>query len=364
MSWMSDNYEKAALGGSALVALALVFFGWSAANGVDDELQNPVTGRGDDNTAVPGAEEIPRTISAMEAGHQWNQATLKDRPLDLFTGIALFAKRGEKEPVDLWTAAPIHPPIPNRWFLDYRIDIGFADSPARDPDGDGFSNLEEFQAKTDPSDAKSHPPLIAKLSYVGQDVVQWLVRWSSEVGDKSTFKCRDSHYPGKDFGMRVEDAVGPGDILKFADLRKVKCPLDNRFKLIEIQERTVRNERLKTDEVKSFAIMEDLKPNKMGDRFEIPRRVTQAQLPSLIHFDRTAVFELKAAGNQGKKFKVEERTAFSLPPGAEKKPFFLKEVTDEKVTVEVRDGSGAVKETLVIPMNGFPKIDLTTFKSE
>ncbi len=92
--------------------------------------------------------------------------------------------------------------------------------------------------------------------------------------------------------------------------------------------------------------------------------MTNIQRPKFVHYDRTAVFDLKAAGFEGKTFKVEERTAFSLPPGGEEKPFFLKEVTDEKVTVEVRDASGSVTETLEIPMKGFPEIDLSTFKSE
>jgi hypothetical protein len=364
MSWMSENYEKAALGGGAAVALALAFFGWSAASSVDENLQNPATGRGDNTTAVKGAEEIPGTISAMKAGHKWSPAVVNDRSLDLFTGIPLFAKRGEKDPVDLWTAQPIHPPIDNQWFLKYRIDIGFADSAERDPDGDGFSNLEEFQAKTDPSDPKSHPALIAKLSYVDQEKVQWMVRWSSELDDRSVFKCRDSHFPGKDFGMKMEDAVKPGEICKFKDLRDKKCPLSNRFKFVEIQERTEKNKRTGEKKTMKYAIMEDLKPNKKGDRFEVPRRVPTARLKQLIHQDRTAVFELKAAGHQGKTFKVEERTVFALPPGAKEKRFFLKEVTDKNVTVEVRDASGAAMKTFVIPKGGLPDIDLTTFKSE
>ncbi len=364
MSWMSDNYEKVALGGGAAVALALAFFGWSAASAVDDELQNPVTGRGDDDTSVPGAEEIPGTISAMEAGHQWRQATVNDRPLDLFTGIALFAKRGEKEPVDLWTAKPIYPPIPNRWFLDYRLDIDFADSAERDPDGDGFSNLDEFHGKTDPSDEKSHPALIAKLSYADQDVASWLLRWSSEMDDKNVFKCLDSRARGKEFGMEMEDAVKIGDVCKFKTVREVECPLSGRFKLAKIEERTEKNERTGVEKTMKYATFEDLKPNNKGITYEVPRRMTNIQRPNFVHYDRTAVFDLKAARYEGKTFKVEERTAFSLPPGAKEKPFFLKEVTDEKVTVEVRDASVSVTETLEIPMKGFPEIDLSTFKSE
>jgi hypothetical protein len=49
---------------------------------------------------------------------------------------------------------------------------------------------------------------------------------------------------------------------------------------------------------------------------------------------------------QGKEFKVEERTGFSLPPGGEGEEFFLKQVTPERVVVEVTgvDGKVVVRE--------------------
>ena len=365
MSWMSDNYEKVALGGGAVLALALAFLGWSTASSVDEEFQNPVTGRGNNDTDVPGAEQIPGAISAIQSGHKWTPAEIDGRQLDLFTGIPLFAKRGEKDPVDLWTAAPIHPPIPNTWFLKYRVDIGYADSAERDPDGDGFSNLEEFQAKTDPSDPKSHPALIAKLSYKDQEKTTWLLKWTSELeGDKITMKCRDSRCKGMEFGMAMESAAPVGGVFEFKEYRGTKCPLSGRFKLLKIEERTDKNPQTGVEKTMKYAIIEDQMPNKKGMTYEVPRRMATSQIPKYIHYDRTAVFDLKAAGFQGKPFKVKERTAFALPPGSKNKRFFLKEVTDEKVTVEIRDAAGNVKQTVEIPKGGFPSIDLSTYKEQ
>ena len=158
MSWFSKNYEKAALGGAVVVALGLAYLGWSKFGGVEEDFGTGLKGGGNNNTAVAGADLIPKALQSMKLDRTWKQALDGERPVDLFTGIALFIKSSDPEkPVDLLKDAPVHPPIPNTWWLENRIDPGFADSPDRDPDGDGFSNIEEFNAKTDPNNAKSHP---------------------------------------------------------------------------------------------------------------------------------------------------------------------------------------------------------------
>jgi hypothetical protein len=352
MPWISDNYEKLALGAGAVVALALAFFGWRASSGVEAALADPFTGRGDNTTAVPGTEQLPGTLNSLQARHQWERAEVDERPLDLFTGIALFARKEQKEPVDLWKDAPVHPPIPNRWFLDHRIDIGFANAPDRDPDHDGFSNREEYEGKTDPGDPKSHPPLIAKLSYASQDVQEWLLMFSSDLGpDQNQFKLLHAAAPGKEFKMGAEQLAKPGDIIQF----KEDGPGKNRFKLLAIEQREVQNERLNLKELQRFAVIEDQKPNKQGDKFDIPRKMPERLRPQFVRRDRTAVLELKAAGYEGQPFKVEERTAFALPPGNTNQHFFLKQVTDEAITVEVRDPAGP-KAEFTIPKGGLPNL--------
>lgn len=352
MSWMSENYEKAFLGGGAVVALALAFFGWRASSGVDNELQNPATGRGSNDTAVPGAELLPGVLNSMQGQHQWQQAVIDERPLDLFTGIALFARKDSDQPVDLWKDDPVHPPIDNRWFLDNRIDIGFADSADRDPDRDGFSNREEFDAKTLPNDPKSHPALIAKLTYNDQEVKTWLLMYSMDVSPtENQFKYRHQDSGDKEFRMGIEQMAKPGDILMFKD----PGPGTDRWKLLGIEERKEMNERTKVMETRKFASIEDQKPNKKGDKFEVPRKIPRANLPNFVRRDRTAVLELRAIGFLGKPFKVEERTSFALPPGTAEKNCFLKEVTDDSVVVEI-DGEGGQKRNIVIPKGQFPDL--------
>ena len=47
------------------------------------------------------------------------------------------------------------------WFKKYHLDLSDPKMLDADPDGDGFTNREEFLAGTDPLDPNSHPPTVA-----------------------------------------------------------------------------------------------------------------------------------------------------------------------------------------------------------
>lgn len=60
------------------------------------------------------------------------------------------------------TAENLHGQVPNTWFIANGIAdaLGRADGLDIDSDGDGFTNREEFAARTNPSDPTSLPPLV------------------------------------------------------------------------------------------------------------------------------------------------------------------------------------------------------------
>ena len=69
--------------------------------------------------------------------------------------------------------------IDNAWFLGYpslKKLLGTPKLHLQDSDEDGFTNEEEWAAKTDPTDAKSHPPLISKLFFVKQTEISNRIR--------------------------------------------------------------------------------------------------------------------------------------------------------------------------------------------
>ena len=60
-----------------------------------------------------------------------------------------------------------HDGLPNDWEIKYAFNKDDASDAAQDADKDGFTNLEEYEAKTDPRDPKSHPDYLDYVSVQG-----------------------------------------------------------------------------------------------------------------------------------------------------------------------------------------------------
>lgn len=350
MSWFSKNYEKAALGGAVAVALGLSYFGWSKYSSVEENFAASVVGAGNNDPAVKGADAIPKAAQAIKIDRDWTPALDGERPVDLFTSIPLFIKSTEPEKaVDLLKDAPVHPPIPNIWWLENKIDPGFGDSPSRDPDSDGFSNIDEFNAKTDPNNAKSFPSPIRKLMYVKDESLTWAIR--PGYGDGAGgfgFSYVD--------GKRRANKVAAGEMIKPDGLFFAKEPMANRFKLLGSEVVKEMNKKINIEVEVTYVRIEDQKPNKKGTVYKIPAPLSEQRLGEHQKYDRSAVFSLEALGKEGAEFKVEENTKFALPPDAPNKDYLLKTVTPESVTVEYTDEKGATK-TIQINKGALPNFE-------
>lgn len=341
MSWFSSNYEKAALGGAAAVALGLAYLGYAKYGSVDQDFAAVLKGTGNNNAAVKDAERIPKAISSMNSNRIWKQQMDGDWAVDLFTGIPLFVSATAPEtPIDPRKGDPIHPPITNVWWIENRLDPGFGDSPSRDPDGDGFSNLEEFTAKTDPNDPKKFPSLIAKLKYVGDESLAWVVRpgYPTEKGELS-FNYLDSKKRVNKSG--AANPVAPGGIFFEAGVMK------GRFKLLGSEKRKEHNEKLGADMDVTIVRIEDQKENKKGTIYEFPSPLSEQRASDFTKYDRTAILSLQALGQEANEFKVEENMTFGLPTDGTEKKYKVKEVSADSVTVDYTDADGTEKSVKI-----------------
>ena len=348
MSWFSKNYEKAALGGTVVVALGLAYLGWDKLNSVETAFKGELQSSGNNNTAVQSADLIPKALQSLKLDRSWTQGMDGDRAVDLFTGTALFIKSDEPEKaVDPIKDPPIHEPIPNTWWLENRLDPGYADSPSRDPDGDGFSNIDEYTAKTDPNNGKSFPSLLAKLMYVKDESITWFIRPGYGSDGKFPFSYKDNK--NNQVKVPVDQMVAPGDLFF------PKAPVLNRFKLLGSEVIKEMNKRINIETEVTIVRIEDQRPNKKGKIYKIPAPLSEDRQNEYLQYDRTAVFSLEALGMSGQEFKVEENTPFSLPPGSDKKDYLLKEVSPGSVIVEYPDAQGN-RKTVDIGKGSLPRL--------
>jgi hypothetical protein len=336
MSWFSKNYEKVALAGAIVMALGLAVLGWTKSDGVNEDFAYVPKGAGNNDTAVSGADLIPKALQSMKLDRTLNRAKVGDRPVDLFTGIPLFVPSSNPDKsLDPLTGADIHPPIPNTWWLENRLDPGFADSPKRDPDEDGFTNMEEFLAKTDPTNSKSFPALIAKLMYVRDESLAWVLRPGYGDGGKFPFSYEDN--------KRQQNKNPPGEMIAPNDVFFANGPMAKRFKLLSSEVRKEMSPKTHVEMERTIVRIEDQRPNKKGVVYELPSPILEIRKNDFLNYDRTAVFSLEAIGLNGNEFKVEENTKFAVPPNAPTKDFLLKKVDPESVTVEYTDAQGDLK---------------------
>jgi hypothetical protein len=339
MSWFSQNYEKAAIGGAAVVAIGLAVLGWSKVGAVDEEFVVESSSRMNRDPAIASADRVAQAKALIAVKRQLGPGDAAGRAVDLFTGVPLFVDRDAPTVgIDLLTSPPVHAPIPNEWWIKHAIDPGYADSPQRDPDSDGFSNLEEFLAGTDPIDPDSFPSLVDKLKYVRDESLQWILRPGTEDDGGFAFEYGDDK--GGENRASVANIVKPGELFFREGVMK------ERFKLLGSEVREQINPRTKNVEERTWVRIEDQRPNKLGQIYEIPASFPRDRPEDFYQYDRSAVFVLDAVGLEGTEFVVEENTTFSLPPDGKANDHTLLKVTPASVSVEhpAAEGERAVLE--------------------
>lgn len=340
---LSNNYEKIVLVLALLVALGLGTMAYLKAGKLKGDFETP-GGRMLDAPPLPGENVLADAKDNLVKPHVLNPAVVDGRTLDTYTGIPWFLKKGETEPVDLGNPneGNVHPPIPNIFWLDNKIDPGFADSPQRDPDGDGFSNEEEFLAKTGPNDPKSYGDLSTKIELVKLIKEPYRLELSSESSKQYVMKYEDA-YTGRRRQLR-SPYIPAGDEQRsifFED-----PPVQFKFRLVKVEQRRVKNERTGIESDELFATVEVLNGPKKGVQYEIPRSNKK-----YIIRDYKVILVLNAIGEGGNQFEVAENDTFSLPFDSEaaEKPYKFKGLDDAGGVIIEWEADGAPQSTTLTP---------------
>jgi hypothetical protein len=208
MEWIKAHYDRVTIIAAAIfLFISAIWIWWSAIQfGNRLVAQQPPPQK----TASPPAiaVELERAAKELEHPAQWKSSGRSG----LFVPERHFIG-ADGLPATLQNTQ-VHPPVPNDWFEQYALAIEDADALEQDPDGDGFSNLDEWQGNTDPTNKDSHPDYLIKLHLVSATEESFPYMFSSWVGGTFAINAIDQSEPTQ--------FLKKGDVIRGTDFKIVK----------------------------------------------------------------------------------------------------------------------------------------------
>lgn len=197
MDWVKKHYDLAILGLATCVLVANAgWIAWMATTpGGEFAGITPQPPRNDQFEA-PDLSIIQKGLAAALAPSLWRPDSTGNKQGSLFVSRH-YLLIGDKLIDPIEGGEDLHPPIPNAWLIDNGLDYANAKIKELDDDGDGFTNLEEFNAKTKPRDPASTPPSFTKLQLVAFKPVPFRIVFKGDGGTD-----------GQEFQINFKDLKG------------------------------------------------------------------------------------------------------------------------------------------------------------
>jgi hypothetical protein len=323
------SYEKIILTVSSLLAIGTAGFLVFQSLGFEDDL---VLAQGSSRNDLnpPDNPAVVAAIDTIKKKYSWLSPERNGKAVPLNKSVLLVMKGGEL--FDLLLPEPqFRPPMTNLFLTGDRAknpperELPSIYSPNvgdLDADDDGFSNMEEFNAKTDPRDAASMPPLTNKLvlrQRISHDYILVL-----KGGSDGTFQIQ-----------RIQPAKGS----VFKPLNE-EFGFDKgvvRFKMLEAQKKTIQHPTLgpmdayvvKVKDLstnKEFELVQGKETNLAEYEAELEFRWKKRQPIPGVREGKT--FQLPGLGKTYYIWKLEESKATISPLGNDGKP------TPEKIEIQ------------------------------
>lgn len=277
MDWLRANCDRAAVIVAALVLLvSAIFIFKSAAQFRNNFVLQPAP---PPKPAAPPrkAVELEQAIERMRQPAQWTTSGRSG----LFVPEKYFIGANGL-PATLQTTE-VHPPVPNEWLDQFGLPITDADVLTQDPDNDGFTNLEEWQGHTNPTDPKSHPGYVIKLklrSFVQEPFRLVFASWVEDT-----------------FALNTSDLREPTKFVKIGDTVRA-----TKFKIAKFTEKH-QPDRFGTEQDVSELTLQNIET---GENITLVKEKVMISPESVANF----VYPLRNPSE----FSVKKDQEFSLPP--------------------------------------------------
>ena len=216
LDWIKAHYDRAVLIAAATVLFISAIAIWWNVIQFGNRLVSPQQPRAKTASQPAVAVELDHAADQLENSAQWKGSTRSG----LFVPERHFIGP-DGLPATL-QSTQVHPPVPNEWFEKYGLHIEDPDVLDEDPDKDGFTNLEEWQGGTDPTNPSSHPYYLTKLHLVSATEEPFRYVFSSRSGNR--------------FGINTIDESEPTQFLKVGDVIR-----GTEFKIVKFTEKQARN---------------------------------------------------------------------------------------------------------------------------
>jgi hypothetical protein len=223
MNWVKQNYEIVILTVATLLLVSnagLIVMSRMEQSDVQVSISLP-----NENT-IPALnfDAIKQAAALVDSPAKWKSAA--DLPAgtpergSLLVSRRYLLKDGKLIDPVAEGSEQLHPPITNDWLLVNGLDYTDMKIREKDADGDGFSNLEEFEKKTNPNDPKDAPASFNKLKLVAFKPVPFRLEFKGDPsGDGKEFQINLKDLKGsarsqyRKIGEQIEG--GPYKILKY-----------------------------------------------------------------------------------------------------------------------------------------------------
>jgi len=214
LDWIKAHYDRVALiAAAAFLFISAVSIWWSAIQ-FGNRLVTLQPPRAKTASPPPIAAELDRAAEQLQHPVQWKGSTRSGLfvPEKHFIGA-------DGLPATLQNTQ-VHPPVPNEWFEKFGLPIQDADVLDQDADKDGFTNLDEWQGNTDPTNKDSHPDYLTKLHLVSATEEAFRYIFSSRIKDTFGINSIDQNEPTQ--FLKVGDVIRGTDfkIVKFTEKRE------------------------------------------------------------------------------------------------------------------------------------------------